>query len=329
VNRTLIVCTLITGLSFAGEPASDARPTSEPEIAAALERGNAIRAQDEINPAVLQKCAMILKRKDVRCGHIYMSITGARGEGGGTYRFAMQLKAAAVRDDKALVILQDGNLLLDKDLGLVNGEMRVRTDWNKRDGTAGLLTLKVFNFKVADDTLTCEISEQGAADLELKKSGEEKIPLKTFRPIPSEVLIGLPAFAAKKGELNPGTTKPICVPTIELTWQTKSIEIKPAWISFLSLQDAPLPAGSAIADAASRVRIRYLTGKMSGDGLRVQVPSVEDWTRYATYTLDARQRVVGWPVPGDASLVMEPVDAAKLNPTEPFDFEKILTAFEK
>jgi hypothetical protein len=319
--------TLGTG-AVAAEPAGDARPLKQDEIEAAIERGNTLRVQEEIVPAALQSCAVIMKRGGVRCGHVYMSILGARNEGGGTYRFNLQMKAAVVRDDKAIIIQNDGTFLLGSDLSLINGELNTKSEWQERGAGGGPLGQQMLKFSTANDTLLCEVSERSVESAEFKKTAEQKVPLKTFKPIPSEVLVALASFAAKKDSLTLNDGKGVCVPTISLS-ETRTLGVKPAWISFHMPGDS-LKGMSRISkdEIASIVRIRYLKGGMSEGGLQVTPPTAEEWTTAANYGLDARQRVVALPATHDTAVTLEAVEPSKLNPKEPFDFDAIIRSFE-
>jgi hypothetical protein len=319
---------LIAFSAVAAEPAGDPRPQKQDEIQAAIERGNTLRTQEEIVPAALQSCSIIMKRNGVRCGHVYMSILGARNEGGGTYRFTLQMKAAVVRGDKAVVVQNDGTFLLGSDLSLINGEMNQRSEWQERGAGGGPLGQQVLKFSTANDTLTCEVSERSAESAEFKKTGEQKLPLKTFKPIPSEVLVALASFAVKKDALKLDDGKGVCVPTISLS-ETRTLAVKPAWVSFHTPADSLKSMSRTSQDEiASVVRIRYLKGGMADTGLQVTPPTAEDWAQTANYGLDLRQRVVALPLASDASVTLEAVEASKLNPKEPFDFDAIIKSFE-
>ncbi|HYF52397.1 MAG TPA: hypothetical protein VEJ63_23525 [Planctomycetota bacterium] len=318
----------IAAASLFGAADPDPRPEKQPEIEAAIERGNAVRQQDEIAPGALQSVALIMKRNGVRCGHVYMSMLGARGEGGGTYRFTMQLKAAAVENERAIVIQQDASFLLGADLSLMNGEMTQLANWQDRKGEGGLLSQRLIKLSSAADAQIWEFSEQGPEDTAPKKKGEQKIALKTFKPMPSEVLPMLAALAAKKNNLHPGDGKPLCVPCVNLS-ELPSINIRPAWITFLA---APKEEKSLVKIAQESVdgllRIRYLKGGLVEGGLQVQPAAAEEWKTWADYGFNVRQRIVALPKPSEAGVTLENVEPSKLNPREAFEFDAILKSYQ-
>ena len=306
---------------------ADPRPEKQAEIEAAIERGNAVRQQDEIAPGALQSVALIMKRNGIRTGHVYMSLLGARGEGGGTYRLTMQLKAAVVQNERAVVVQQDGSFLLGADFSLMNGEMTQLANWQDRTGEGGLLHHRVITLKSEPDALIWELREQGPDDTAPKKRSEQKVALKSFKPLPSEVLPMLPALASKGNLLAAGDGKPLCVPSVSLS-ELPHVEIRPAWLTFLPGKTETSLTKISNDEPATVVRIRYLKGGMVDGGLQVQPPSIEDWNTRADYALNARQKIVALPKPSEKNATLEIVEPSKLNPRELYEFDKILKSYD-
>jgi hypothetical protein len=329
MKHVLLLFVIVVGLASS---AADAPPPGEIEIKQALERGKSVRAHQGLLPEALVKTAVILKAGDARCGHAYVKIEPANGEGGAVYKLTEKFKAAMPKGNDMEVMEYTGTLLLDSDLALISATQaseRVTAAGNSLQKETSAATVVVKN-----DEMSWVRKDKRDNDPELveQNAGEEPKKLHGVRPIPRNALIALAAFAAKQPGFKAGVSSPFCVPSIDMGWTMDQFMFEPVWME----TDVPPKEKAhekAPPGASLLLRVRMLHGEIDEKGIKVEPPIKPadplpegiktDWEDIMVWTFDENFRVVAAPTSEGTDIQPELADPDKIVLDEKLDFDKI------
>lgn len=308
---TLCVILVLLATARAGE----SRPSSAEALKNGVERGRALRKQSALLPGVLHRYALIMKVGGVRCGHAVVSLEDAKGEGGAVYKLVEQFKAAMVAGDSGEVIDYSGTFLLSAELGLLSGQMRAVSETiGKSERQAHEASARM---SIKEETLSWDVTEQIKGIKTAPVTTTRTLPLFGQRPVPRNALLSMAALAiAQNQKFTPNGQDAICVPSIDLNWEMDQFDVEPAWIVF----DGPALKHKT---AAMQMRLRYLSGELTGKGLEAEPPAPEQWRAVQIWPLDAQGRPLAHPAPDDPRLTVEGVDPATIDVNAALDLEKI------
>ena len=311
-------------LSYAST-AEDIAPQSENDVRVAMERGEALRKQAGAIPEILIKEAFILKYGNIRYGNQSLTIESVT-DGTATYKLNSKTKSVSASIEYGATYM-DSQLIayLDSDLSLISeknvfkstvfrkGDNDVRNKIKSEIWTSELMR--------ANDSMDWTVTyDDGVAPT----VNHKKLNLYGAKPIHRWATTRLASLAVhSKYPLDP--SKPICVWYLQV--DTKKIfssepKLTPIWVIFDQVgTDSP----------SFDTRIRRLSATTDERGLRVTIPSPEQWKIPDIWKMDSQGHVVVSPTERVAGNLWrsEKVAWEKLDPDEHYDLKAIAEDWEK
>jgi hypothetical protein len=312
----LAAIVMVSSVVFAGEP----RPSSESAIKDGVLRGDVLRAKKSLVPAALQKYALTAKVGDVPCARALVHIEDAKGAGGAVYRLSETFNAAMADENEKSQGNYSGVFLLNADLGVISGELTMKT--TVITGAKTIATNSRCTLTIKDDELTWERTDEQAGAATQPPKETNKRPLHGVRPLPRNAILALAAFACSEDGFKPNPKEGVCVPTIDYIWPSNSVVFDPAWMSL------DLPAYNHPKGTALQVKVRYLSGDIEKDGFVIDSPSPTEWIAAQVFAVDKSMHPLAHPEPEDFRITVTPADPATMDVKAPFDLEKIATAMK-
>ena len=321
-------------LAVTAASAFDHRPTSETEIREAIEHAAALRASNlSLVPAVLQKCAWLLKTGGVRCGHVSVEIADAKGEGGAVYKLIEMYKAAQSDGGRLSVVDYKCAYLLGADLSIISASLTQKSELRNANAEQPQVTLATCSIQVKGDKLMWVRSEQPAANEAngappAPLSAKGKLELHGQKPLPENALPALAVLAAAQQQpFLPESALPLCLPALCISPELDALSplsIEPVFTIF-ALPGAKIDSPVVIA---AQMATHRLVGDLTARGLEVDVPTPQVWRNRQVWLLDGNWHAVVQSGLADPSglLKIEAVNPAELDENAPLDYEKIATA---